>query len=262
MRVPKIQEFIQEALNGTKPNQKLNNDEAATFGSGFLAASSSLSFKVKPMNIALQAPFDYFIKIKRLNNTLLSEAVVVKRREEYNKAGFQLNFTVAEDIIVELSEDFEGSKRVFETIKVISANATNVTLEFILNKFGIIDLIRAISTVTTKVLRNHTLNNETGTVELIEDVNTKHYILNLERNFPQRMNSSDFIESIQRLDELDKQEANIKVRSQAKNNFESIIYTGRDWLKDEANQQYIVQEVKQALLEVLDAVCYLMIKKK
>jgi len=47
IRVPKIQEILQTTLNKAELGVHLNGDEAMCFGSAFIAANSSASFKVR-----------------------------------------------------------------------------------------------------------------------------------------------------------------------------------------------------------------------
>lgn len=47
IRVPKIQELLQEKLQKKDLGVHLNGDEAMCFGSAFIASNSSASFKVR-----------------------------------------------------------------------------------------------------------------------------------------------------------------------------------------------------------------------
>eukprot|EP01022_Parablepharisma_sp_SALTPOND_P000830 TRINITY_DN105117_c0_g1_i1.p4 TRINITY_DN105117_c0_g1~~TRINITY_DN105117_c0_g1_i1.p4 ORF type:complete len:274 (-),score=18.43 TRINITY_DN105117_c0_g1_i1:594-1415(-) len=260
LRVPKIQQYIQESLNGMKVNQKLNQDEAATFGAGFLAASLSTSFKVRPIHIARQAPFDISIKVSKENESevVVYSATLMKRHEEFQES-LIVNLTTESDLRIELFENFEGDQRIVNTIKLQSANDTqrNLTLEFILNKHGIIEFYKAHAVVPTIVQRNVTQNT---TFEIIEEIVNAIIPLNFTVQYPQRMTSEELFESLNNLDALDAQEARIRTRAQAKNYYESLIYTSRDWLKDDVNQKYIIPEDKATLLELLETVYFLCYK--
>lgn len=47
IRVPRIQELLQEKLGKKELSVHLNGDEAMCFGSAFIASNSSASFKVR-----------------------------------------------------------------------------------------------------------------------------------------------------------------------------------------------------------------------
>eukprot|EP00826_Nyctotherus_ovalis_P028075 TRINITY_DN2209_c0_g1_i2.p1 TRINITY_DN2209_c0_g1~~TRINITY_DN2209_c0_g1_i2.p1 ORF type:complete len:282 (+),score=72.01 TRINITY_DN2209_c0_g1_i2:1343-2188(+) len=254
LRVPKIIEYIQEVLG--KVNQKLNLDEAASFGAGFLSASLANSFRVKPTYIALQAPFDIEVRISEEGNT--HEGVLMKRYEEYLEP-IVINKTTKNKIQIELFENIDGNKKKLQVISAELANQTevNTTIEFVLTSFGTMKVSRIFSIVPMAVQKNVTVkSNDTGnstnseTTQLVEEIVDTKVSWNFTVDFSPsgRMSTEERKESIKKLDALDKQEASIKKKAEAKNDYESLIYTSRDWLTNDENQKYIIEEDKAVLL--------------
>lgn len=67
VRVPKITEILEEALNRKDLGVHLNGDEAMCFGSAFIASNSSSSFKVKQMFLTQHPEYDVYLKISPMN---------------------------------------------------------------------------------------------------------------------------------------------------------------------------------------------------
>ena len=90
--------------------------------------------------------------------------------------------------------------------------------------------------VTKVVVRVHELSRQTVYAE------------------PRPLSKAELQRSLDRLDAMDAAEDAIKRRIVAKNNYESLIYSSRDSLKDEHNVAYILPENRTNLLAFLDQV--------
>lgn len=69
IRVPKIQELLQEKLQKKDLGVHLNGDEAMCFGSAFIASNSSASFKVRKVYLTQHPSTPFSIRITPLNAT-------------------------------------------------------------------------------------------------------------------------------------------------------------------------------------------------
>lgn len=69
IRVPKIQELLQEKLQKKDLGVHLNGDEAMCFGSAFIASNSSASFKVRKVFLTQHPTTPFSIRITPLNAT-------------------------------------------------------------------------------------------------------------------------------------------------------------------------------------------------
>lgn len=257
LRVPKILEYIQELLGNV--NQRLNLDEAASFGAGFLSASLTKSFRVKPTYIALQAPFDVEVKISQ-EGQVLYEGVLMKKYEECIEP-LVINMTTKNSILVELYETIDGNKKKLQIVKGELVNQTdvNTTIEFALTPFGTLKVSKIFSVVPMVVQKNVTVksngtdNSTNDETTLIEEIVDTQVSWNMTIDFipAGRMSVEERKESIKKLDALDEQELAIKKRAIAQNDYESLIYSSREWLTNDENQKYIIEEDKSNLLEVL-----------
>ena len=145
--------------------------------------------------------------------------------------------------------------------KLIDENRTalNVTLTFRLGRDGIMRLIKANTTIKRQIVNNAAPSNATENTNATSN-KTKEFDENitfrLETNYtdPRPMNEDEFDDSLTKLDALEEKERNIKLRSEAKNNYESLIYSSRDWLKDEKNEMFIMPGVKDTILGLLEKV--------
>jgi len=63
IRVPKVTEILEEALQRKDLGVHLNGDEAMCFGSAFIASNSSSSFKVKQVFLTQHPLYDVYLKI-------------------------------------------------------------------------------------------------------------------------------------------------------------------------------------------------------
>lgn len=165
--------------------------------------------------------------------------------------------TAKNNILIELFENRNGNKQTFQYIKAELVNETeaNTTMEFVLSSFGTIKLTKLFSLIPETIQKNVTVNE---TTELVEEVveNKVQWNISVNYELSGRMSPEERYESSKKLDQLDEQEENIKKRAQAKNDYESLIYSSRDWLTNDENQKYILADVKTELLEFLKTVLY------
>ena len=73
IRVPKVQEILQEKLGGKTLNVHLNGDEAMCFGSAFIASNSSASFKVRKVLLTQHPVSPISIHITPANVSRIAE---------------------------------------------------------------------------------------------------------------------------------------------------------------------------------------------
>ena len=67
IRVPKVQAILKEAIDDQELHVHLNGDEAMSFGSAFIAANSSTSFKVRKVYLTQHPKYDIRVKVAPLN---------------------------------------------------------------------------------------------------------------------------------------------------------------------------------------------------
>ncbi len=181
--MPFIKSLIAAALKNNKIGQKLNQDEATSFGTGFLAASLSRSFKVKPLVIVQSTPYDISMEISNLyseqcnatnhlrcshkpfsyNNTL------IKKRTSYDTAK-SVSFPYGSDLSITLYEhvtSVEGRQPphklmtfvvtgVNELAEKLNVTAPKVALRFEIDAFGMVDLVSA-KVITEKLVKKSML---------------------------------------------------------------------------------------------------------
>ena len=66
LRVPRVLDLIKQAVNNKELMVHLNGDEAMCFGSAFIAANSSSSFKVRKVYLTQHPSFEYRMQISQL----------------------------------------------------------------------------------------------------------------------------------------------------------------------------------------------------
>jgi len=225
LRVPFIKSVITKSFNDSTLNQRLNLDEAMSFGAGFLAARLSNTFKVKPISIVQSTNYEIYIKIHDLSkNTLLYPLTILfPRKSPYNimKA---VSFYYNNNISISLYE--RGKKFVVFEVQGITEQ-TEVSLLFEINEFGIIDL------------------KSTSKGEII-----KKYEYSMK----------DIKRAKTRIEEIEAHEKSLLDIAEARNNYESLIYDTKHWLNDDYNSQFITKEDKKKLMQLLRKVCLCLIK--
>jgi len=264
-RIPKILDFLGEITkDGPKLGQKLNGDESATFGAGFLAASLSTSFKVKPLYVANQSPSNYWLFIEKpIGETEDSKEFpyYVKIFNKYQDYPEPINITIkaTSNFTIRLSEEQKTGKHIFLINNIsVSENIlknSNVTLIFKINRFGLPEFIKGFYPAEEIFTENITLPD--NTTQLINETKIINKTVHIKSGYTDFIKVSDISASIQKLDSLDIFEGNIKARAKAKNDYESIVYTSRNWLREDENQDFINQTEKQPLIDFLDNVFFL-----
>jgi len=112
----------------------LNQEEAISFGAGFLAASLSRSFKVRPINVVQQSPYELIISIDNLYNETCTEikkhqcsfrpfhykSTLIKRRQSYDTAK-TVSFNYRNDLTITLLKEIimERSQSKFSNIMLL-----------------------------------------------------------------------------------------------------------------------------------------------
>eukprot|EP01022_Parablepharisma_sp_SALTPOND_P008074 TRINITY_DN135161_c0_g1_i1.p1 TRINITY_DN135161_c0_g1~~TRINITY_DN135161_c0_g1_i1.p1 ORF type:complete len:863 (-),score=125.78 TRINITY_DN135161_c0_g1_i1:1816-4404(-) len=289
LRVPIIKDMISNALKDNKPNQRLNQEEAMSFGAGFLSASLSHSFKVKPIIVTQTTNYDISIEIANLYNETCTDTqklmcskkpfsyknTLIKKRSNYDTAK-SVTFPYGSDLSIILYEHLGETlpTRKLATFQVTGINEVSqkfnatpkVALRFEVNSLGIVDLVSAkaitekIITVNVTVPENDTANETV--IEKPQKVEEKHaLVINKQHAYPLPMNSQQIADAKLRLDAIDSQEEEVFKRASAKNNYESLIYTARDWLNDEKNEKFIIDKVKEGIIALLAEVNFILQKK-
>ena len=285
LRIPLIMDFITEAFNGTKPNQRLNQEEAISFGSGFLAASLSPSFKVKQIIAMQSCNYEIYMDIKNVYNTTCTDdiklecskkpynvsTVIMKKRSEYDTGKLvKIPFTSDFDIAVyENHSDIgeEPSPKLLFKYKIRGVNelARNLTkkfkveLKFEADEYGIVDLVFA-KVLNTKVVSGSGTNDTEEHTKKIEEEFPLECIK--ESVYPLPMTPEQIQESRKRIQKIVDSEQEELERSKEKNNFESAIYGIRDWVNDENNERFIETDLKVKLINLLADVNILFIIRK
>jgi hypoxia up-regulated 1 len=266
LRVPLIMDMIVKGLNGTKPGQRLNQEEAMSFGSGFLAARLSYSFKVKTVLPTLSTTYDISMELKNTYDTLCTDTIkhkctqkpfyhktmLMKRKEKYD-LGKSVKIPFVSDFMAELYEnvfdiDESPTPRKLATFRITGVNEMaeklsddfRVHLRFETDDLGLITLKYAKAVVSKTVEGNST---EKG--KKIEE----EHMLNVEREdaYPSPMNSEQIKESKKKIKEIVEKEEKELERVREMNGFESTIYNVRDWVNDENNAKFIDIKTKEKL---------------
>jgi len=269
LRVPLVMDMIVKGLNGTKPGQRLNQEEAMSFGSGFLAARLSHSFKVKTVLPVLSTTYDILMELRNTYDTLCTDkitrectkkefyykTVLMKRKEKYD-LGKSVKIPFMSDFKVDLYENVfdigeTPTPRKLATFYITGVNEMaekldsdfKVHLKFEPDDLGFISLKYA-KAVVTKIVEDSTSNSTDKTKKVEEE-----YTLNKERKYgyPAPMNSEEIEESKKKIKEIVENEKKELERAKEKNALESTIYNVRDWLNDENNEKFIDRELKQEL---------------
>lgn len=203
------------------------------------------------------------------------KSALIKRRQSYDTAK-TVSFSYRNDLTITL---FEGNNIGEEPKPIFQFNVTGinsvsernnatpkVALRFELDSRGIIDLVQAKAIYERSVQHNVTANasangNKTDNatnatvVEKIEKVEEKFPLTISKINFyPLPLSEKQFTESKAKLQLLDDKELKERKRAEAKSNYESLIYSSRDWLRDEKNQMFIEEKFKESVLTFLDQV--------
>jgi len=272
LRVPAIKDMISDVLKGAKISQMLNQEEAMSFGTGFLAASLSHSFKVKPITIVHTTAYDLSIDMENIYSENCTETqklqcnhkpfsyknTLIKKRSNYDIAK-SVTFPHASDLSITLYEHVGSNPRKLMTYTIVGINEVaakfntipKLALRFEVNTYGMVDLVSAKALVEQLVKKNATNSSEPGN-ETVEKVEEKFDLkVTREQAYPLSMSSQDLDAARRRLDELDDQEAQVMLRTKAKNSYEGLIYSTRDWLNDDLNAPYIPPKVKDMLMAYL-----------
>lgn len=61
--MPKVQAILKEAMDDQELHVHLNGDEAMSFGSAFIAANSSSSFKVRKVYLTQHPKYDVRVRV-------------------------------------------------------------------------------------------------------------------------------------------------------------------------------------------------------
>jgi len=293
-RVPIVKTIISDALKDLKPNQRLNQEEAMSFGAGFLAASLSHSFKVKPMIIVQSTSYDISLDISNIYNETCDETkkvqcskkpfsykgTLIKKRTSYDTAK-SVTFSYASELSATLYENVGGFvdpavPRKTATFRITGINeiaekyntTPKITMRFEVDAYGIANLVSA-KAITEKIITVNVpiniTNNETNSTgqaqnytERQEKVEEKHALtITKENGYPLPMSDEQKEKAIKRLDEQDEAEEAALKKARAKNAYESAIYSARDWLNDDKNQKFIIEKVKEGIISLLSEVFYI-----
>lgn len=73
IRVPKVQAILKEAMEDRELHVHLNGDEAMSFGSSYIAANSTSSFKVRKVYLTQHPKYDIRINIRPLDDQIATE---------------------------------------------------------------------------------------------------------------------------------------------------------------------------------------------
>eukprot|EP00826_Nyctotherus_ovalis_P051804 TRINITY_DN6494_c0_g1_i2.p1 TRINITY_DN6494_c0_g1~~TRINITY_DN6494_c0_g1_i2.p1 ORF type:complete len:527 (-),score=158.16 TRINITY_DN6494_c0_g1_i2:578-2158(-) len=269
LRVPLVMDMIVRALNGTKPSQRLNQEEAISFGSGFLAARLSHSFKVKTILPTLSSNYEISMELKSLHDTPCTDSLklecskkpfhfrsaLMKRKEKYDtgklvKIPFNSDFSATlYESITDIGEAPVVRKLMSFKIKGVNEVAAKldtpfkVHLKFEADDLGIIGLMYA------KAVAERTVNESDGKVRRVDDEYSLEVVK--ESAYPLPMTPEQIKKAKQRIQEIVDKEKKELERSKEKNAFESAIYNVRDWLNDEKNEKFIDATMKEKLIGFL-----------
>ncbi|EGR34515.1 hypothetical protein IMG5_009240 [Ichthyophthirius multifiliis] len=194
IRVPKVQQILQEYLQELKPGFHLNGDEAMAQGAAFHAANYSSSFRVKKIYLNDGYNFDIRMKIQDLvvdenqqedkdgeeNKSFQKETVLFQAKKRFGSRK-TLTFKHDKDLKISLfTQDYEGNTQ--NLVSYIVNNITQITqnekyqgfgkpklsLMFELGSIKIVDMIQV----------NAALNiTQIVEVENIKPVETKNIFL-------------------------------------------------------------------------------------
>ncbi len=248
-----------------------------TFGTGFVAASYSAAFKVRPMHIALNSPRTVQARIISVpSQTVLFEGTLLQKHEEFRNAIVK-QFRLTEDVKIEVFEVVPHSDRTVlaQTIHVAgielaaqsAANGTipNVTIELSLDRFGLWRATKAtarfpkivkreVETNSTAKSSNETVPESNRTRTFVEEIvnRTESLEISVEYPAPGKMSSAELRKGLRALDSLETEEAAIRERAKAKNTYESLIYAFKDWLREDENARFVFPDAKSAWLQLLE----------
>ena len=145
LRVPIIMDFIKESVTGSRVNQMLNQDEAISFGAGFLAINYSNPSTDNTIYVPFQSPFDFGVKLIK-NQEILATKTIIKRHDEY-KEPITLNLSIDKDEKIELYETIENNEHIIEIIEIDTIERKDISLVFALSNFGTIELTKVFTRI-------------------------------------------------------------------------------------------------------------------
>lgn len=229
LRIPKIKEMISKSLNLTL-RQRLNQDEAICFGEGIFASESLGS-----RNLKIVQTFTYPIIISI--TSLYTEICINSKQQNCSHKPLNYRNTLAkvrdkfdEVRIVSLNYESDLAVSLFENImgKLIP-----------INKY----YIKGIGSLNVKKdsLPKIQLNFETDIIGVIQLTKAKAVInseekilLNVEKGnrYPLPMTIKEIENSKAKINMMEKDEDKESKKSEARDKYESLIYSSRDWLKE------------------------------
>lgn len=119
--MPKVQDIIKEKMKKDELHVHLNGDEAMCFGSAFIAANSSSSFKVKKVYLTQHPQHAIKIEIKPIEPIEAAETVDTPEGEEAGDGEKPISYE--KEVVLYKKTDYLGQKK---TINVIYDKGMNI----------------------------------------------------------------------------------------------------------------------------------------
>ncbi|PFH35089.1 DnaK family protein [Besnoitia besnoiti] len=116
-RVPRVQQEVSALVGGKEVGTHLNGDEAMATGSAFIAANSTVTFRVKQMLLSDISPFEYMLKIAAVaeeddeetgvkkGEKVEKNKVLIARNTRLAQGSRTVSLRTAHDFAVEIMED-------------------------------------------------------------------------------------------------------------------------------------------------------------
>ncbi|CAI2384203.1 unnamed protein product [Moneuplotes crassus] len=256
LRVPKVKEFITEMLGGKLLGTHLNPDEAMAFGSAYIAANSSSNYQVKKVYLYQSVPDTVYANITQMGGCKSEheEDCFFKHLKLYakekNVLGQRKTINIEHHIenmnVVLYTVDSDGAENIISKTKIRGVDKIQIFKKDISlkEKYKLV--------IAFKYDKSGILTIKHASV--VSDTKDSHF-LNLIENLagPSPLNAAQKKKIKKRLREADLRDKKLEKLKIIKNEFESLIYSSKEYLQDEDIQPYLKNEdEKIKLLLYLD----------